>query len=412
MNSSRVAIQVLAILSGVFATFLMPILYGLDEYGNFLRLAIISFIVHRFVDVMNEPQIVLAKTKEIFLIVLINGLSISFITWGLREVFHFQGLDLPLLISLVVSSAYINYLYKLANNKKIISYYIIYIVIFILIALVKNFSLYELSISFFYQVVAWGTIITSIFIFGLPKIKTPEKYSAKSIKNTGYLIGFAFSNMFFSYLFLYLMMDYMDNKELGGIRVILALVQSAVLIYPINMKFIQLDLGKENQRTATLKKHIVQSSILFIGGSLLFIALLSFDIRFVLNIISSFPDIGIKLIISITPMVFISYLLERYHSANKSMKYILISILFCYIPFFTTLYLSPHYITSNMGLLLILIISTYACILAFFSEKKVFFYSISNAVILTCFYFSERVELLLILVIPYILITNNNRRKI
>nr|WP_278986424.1 hypothetical protein [Plesiomonas shigelloides] len=413
MNASRTAIQILSIVSGALATFFIPYLYGLEDYGVFLRLAILSFIVHRFIDVMNEPLILMAKKESLFLAVITNGVAFSLVVLLFASLFNLSGLDISLLLSLVVSSAYLNYLYKITDEKALLFYYIGYISLFFGMSFSKFVGIYSPSISQLYQVVAYASILISIFLFGNPGCDFPRIHTIdifNGFKRTIFLLGFAFSNMFFSYLFLYLMMAKMDDVEIGGLRVMLALVQSAILLYPINMKFIQIDLSNEGIRVFT--HHHLFSSVLFLGGGVGGLFLMSLDIDVINKLFKQLPYDSLRLLISITPIMFFSYLLERYHSARGTLKHILFSVFICYVPFFSLLYFRPEIISSNVGLVLMILLSCYTCTLALFSERKVIYYAFINTMVLNLFYYSGRFELYLSLFVLYVFMILKGRSKL
>lgn len=414
MTSSRVIIQILSILSGLLATLFVPLIYGVEEYGAFLRLALISFILHRVIDIMNEPLIVTSSKDDIFGTTIKNGIFVSFFSLLVVFFFDIKGLDFTLLVSLFFSSSYINFLYKNNDNKIIVYYYFTYLSVFAFVMSLSSLELYSMTVSQFYQVVTWVSVIISICFFAKPAF-SPSKIRLNlhdNQVNIIHLIGFSFSNIFLSYLFLYLMMDYMDDKQLGVLRIALALVQAAIICYPINLKFIQMDFIKGGDER--LYYHLVFSSVFFIGGCTILSYVVSLDLR-MLSILKRMQDyisvMDIKLLISITPLVFLSYLLERYCSARGKIKYILISVALSYVPFCIILADIPNIISENWAGWLIIVLSVYTLLISVLSKCKYMLYVIMNITCLNLFYITGQREILILLLIYYLFIAIRNRRK-
>ncbi len=411
MTSSRVIIQALSILSGLLATLFVPLVYGLEEYGTFLRLALISFILHRVIDIMNEPLIVTSSKDDIFGTTIKNGVFVSFFSLLVVFFFDIKGLDFALLVSLFFSSSYVNFLYKNNDNKIIVYYYFTYLSVFVFVMSLSSLELYSMTVSQFYQVVTWVSVIISICFFAKPAF-SPYKIRLNLPENQVniiHLIGFSFSNIFLSYLFLYLMMDYMDDKQLGALRVALALVQAAIICYPINLKFIQMDFIKNGDER--LYYHLVFSSVFFIGGCTILSYVVSLDLRILRRMQDYISVMDIKLLISIIPLVFLSYLLERYCSAKGKIKYILISVALSYVPFCIILADIPNIISENWAGWLMIVLSVYTLLISVLSKCKHMLYVIMNITCLNLFYITGQRGVLILLLIYYLFVAIRNRGK-
>ncbi|WP_157830635.1 hypothetical protein [Aeromonas sobria] len=393
------------------ATLFVPLIYGLEEYGTFLRLALISFILHRVIDIMNEPLIVTSNKDDIFGITIKNGIVVSFFSLLVVFFFDIKGLDFALLVSLFFSSSYITFLYKNNDNRLIIYYYFTYLSVFAFVMSLSSLELYSMTVSQFYQVVTWASVVISICFFAKP-VFSPSKIRLNlhgNQENIIHLIGFSFSNIFLSYLFLYLMMDYMNDKELGALRVALALVQAAIICYPINLKFIQMDFIKIGDER--LYYHLVFSSIFFIGGCTLLSYVVSLDLRVLKRMQDYISVMDIKLLVSITPIVFLSYLLERYCSAKGKIKYILASLVLSYVPFFVILVYAPNIISENWAGGVMMVLSVYTLLISLLSKCKYMLHVIMNITCLNIFYITGQREILILLLIYYLFIAVRNRRK-
>ncbi|PKQ83207.1 hypothetical protein AOX56_01430 [Aeromonas sobria] len=201
----------------------------------------------------------------------------------------------------------------------------------------------------------------------------------------------------------------MNDKELGALRVALALVQAAIICYPINLKFIQMDFIKIGDER--LYYHLVFSSIFFIGGCTLLSYVVSLDLRVLKRMQDYISVMDIKLLVSITPIVFLSYLLERYCSAKGKIKYILASLVLSYVPFFVILVYAPNIISENWAGGVMMVLSVYTLLISLLSKCKYMLHVIMNITCLNIFYITGQREILILLLIYYLFIAVRNRRK-
>lgn len=357
----KIIVQLLSVFSGVLAVFFIPAIFGMQEYGEFIKIAILSFLFHRLIDVLNEPLISLSNEKDIFSYSMLNAVFVISFVSIIVLIFNIKGYDLVLLISLSLSSAYINFLYRTDDDINLIKYFVVYIFCFVFMVCLKFFNFIDFSISLFLQI----TSLLAVFI-GMISIKRPVSYILinvesiiKCIKSFKLSLGFVLSNAFFSYLFLYLVMDSLPEDQVGLLRVLFSVVQSVVLLYPINMRHIQKDLIDSG--SVLFNKHLKYSSLLFVSISIVAISINEyFFILDMFNVPEAFFVFGI----AIMPVVFISYLLERFLVTLSGMKYVSITGYCIYVPLILILHFSPGFFGLDIFLLLFSVISIYSLTLA------------------------------------------------
>lgn len=357
----KIIVQMLSVFSGVLAVFFIPAIFGMQEYGEFIKLAILSFLFHRLIDVLNEPLISLSNEKDIFSYSMLNAVFVISFVSIIVFIFNIKGYDLILLISLALSSAYINFLYRTDDDINLIKYFLIYIFCFFSMIFLKVINVFEFSISLFLQITSLLAVL-----LGMISIKRPASYILinvesiiKCIKSFKLSLGFVLSNAFFSYLFLYLVMDSLPEEKVGWLRVLFSVIQSVVLLYPINMRHIQKDLIDSGY--VLFNKHLKYSSLLFVFISIVAISIDEyFFILDTFNVPYDFFVFGL----AIMPVVFVSYLLERFLVTLSGMKYVSITGYCIYVPLILMLHFNPGFFGVDIFILLFSVISIYSLTLA------------------------------------------------
>lgn len=387
---SKVAVQIFSVISGVLAVFLVPLVYGIEQYGAFLKTSLLSFVIHRLIDVANEPLLATEKESNILVVCLFNGMCMTVGIVIVCHIFDLTGLDIPLLVSMMVSSAYVSYLYK-KNDFDLLKYYFVYIPVFLLLLIAKPVS----NISFLFQIVAWGAIISS-FIFGgiwrTSSFSTPKISDIfRSLFDLPKLVLFSFSNILITYLYIYLLMGTLTDQELGSLRYVLSLVQASVLLYPISMKHILKEFSEYGEKK--IKDHMVFGYFIFLNIGLLMLFLnywlgAHFEYRLPLDIDNLY------VFIAFSPVLFVSYLVERLHASKGHISTVGVVSVVTYLPL-TILTQSLEDLPWMKYLFFFLFI--YAFTLLFIVERNVAIIFMILSSVMSLFYFSHQILLLIFL---------------
>ena len=398
----KVAVQFFSVLSGVLAVLLVPLVYGIEQYGAFLKTSLLSFVIHRLIDVANEPLLATEKESNILVACLFNGMCMTVGIVLVCHIFDLTGLDIPLLVSMMVSSAYVSYLYK-KNNFDLLKYYFVYIPVFLLFLIAKPVS----NISYLFQIVAWGAIITSFILGGIWRTSsflTPKVSDLfKSLFDLPKLVLFSFSNILIAYLYIYLLMGNLSDQELGSLRYVLSLVQASILLYPISMKHILKEFSESGGKK--IKDHMVFGYFIFLN-----IGLLMLFLNYWLGVYLEYrlPLDNLYVFIVFSPVLFVSYLVERLHGSKGHISTVGVVSVVTYLPL---IILTQSLENLPWIKLLFFFLFIYAFTLLFIVKRNVAILFMIFSSVMLLFYFSHQILLLVFLEILLLIVLADRRIK-
>ena len=122
-------VQVLSLLSGLMVNFLTPLIFGVTEFGFFIKANILVYVFHRFSDVSSESLIALNAKGSIFLQSLVFNI---FYLAGFYAISQFAEIgSISLLGSMLLSSSVLLTLYSQKRIRAVLLFLIAVVSVFI-----------------------------------------------------------------------------------------------------------------------------------------------------------------------------------------------------------------------------------------------------------------------------------------
>ena len=141
----NIFIQILTLFSGLLINFLIPLLFGIEEYGIFIKANILVFLFQKLMDVISEPLISNVDKNQLFPVAFAVGIFLLSI---FLTIDYFFSAGSPwLLSSMFWSNCILLVLYALNLRKLVLIYLIFFIIIFTTLLLSVLFKITELSIT-------------------------------------------------------------------------------------------------------------------------------------------------------------------------------------------------------------------------------------------------------------------------
>ena len=237
----NIYIQFLILCSGLLVNFLIPVLFGLEEYGLFIKANILVFLFHKFTDVVSEPLISNVDKKILLPVSVSIGVCILFL-FLIVNCFFSAGSPF-LLASMIWSSSVLLTIIAQKLTKWVVFYLSTFIIIFLSLLFSVAFKVISLSIT---DVMGITNFVPATFcLFVLLGTKQLEIAFDKIYLNfiiMLQLIPRLFSLTLVNNLFTNILPFYLSfvfpPQLLGLFRVQVSIVQSVIAIFPINSKII------------------------------------------------------------------------------------------------------------------------------------------------------------------------------
>lgn len=235
----HIGIQILTLFSGLLINFLIPMLFGIEEYGLFIKANILVFLFQKLMDVISEPLISNVEKNQLFPVAFAIG---TLLLTGFLGVNCFFSAGSPWLLgSMYWSNCLLLVLYALNMPKLILAYLIAFIVLFTTLLSAVFFNVIDLSIT---HVCGITNVVPASFclIYLLVTQKMPLSVSGlyANISRMILLIPKLFSLTLVNNLFTNILPFYLSfvvsPQLLGLFRVQVSIVQSVVAIFPMNSK--------------------------------------------------------------------------------------------------------------------------------------------------------------------------------
>lgn len=236
----NVLIQILTLGSGLLVNFLIPILFGLEKYGLFIKANILVFLFHKFTDVISEPLISIQKQSLFATSLFVNAIILG--------VFLICNLILPignpwLLTSMLWSNTVLLTIYAHSLHRFLLIYLSCYIFLFIALFGLTYLHLLSLSITscLIYTNVIPSTLCFSAFNL-LKLVNIRYNLNLNQIISIILLIPRLISITLVSNLFANIIPFYISfvisPQALALFKVQVSIVQSVTAIFPLNNKII------------------------------------------------------------------------------------------------------------------------------------------------------------------------------
>lgn len=352
----NIYIQFLTLFSGLLVNFFIPILFGLEEYGLFIKANLVVFLFHKFTDVVSEPLISNVDKRILLPVSISIGLFITFLF--LIVDFFFSAGSPWLLISMIWSSCVLLTMIAQKQLFWVLIYLCLFVVIFLILLGAITIELTHLTIT---NVLGITNLLPSTFCLFVLISNRKLKISFNNIFSNFWvtlkLIPRLFSltlvnNLFTNILPFYLSFIFSPHL-LGLFRVQVSIVQSVTAIFPIHSKVIS-----EYLRESSLKENLINQTLCISLNYFHFIALIGYIFVGIFENQLEFAQVFI-----ILPIMHASMILERYLlGSSKNIQLIIINLI---VAFFSCIFVLEVHSIEQMMLLYATGVSFYLFLLVF-----------------------------------------------
>ncbi|MHC8321507.1 hypothetical protein ACYZT4_12580 [Pseudomonas sp. GB2N2] len=266
-------IQILTLFSGLVVNFVIPSLYGLAAYGEFIKANVLVFLFQKLLDIINEQLIATAQAKHIF----VTSLFIATLIFSIFTAVNLTtDIGSPLLLGvMLLSSACLLSLYALRLQRFIFGYLVIFLCTFFVSLFASYRNILPLSI-------ADVLIITNLFpcLFAvvvllrqgatLPIGKELVAALHHVILALPRMVSITLVFNLFTNILPFILSKSLPVRDLGLFRVIVSIIQSATSLFPINVRsvfvsFVSGDKIHEQYKTI-MSTALLYFALLGLGG--------------------------------------------------------------------------------------------------------------------------------------------------
>jgi hypothetical protein len=235
------AVQLMTLLCGLMVSFLIPALFGLEEYGVFLHSNLLVFLVQKLTNIANEPLISHIEAKSIFP-TSISVCSLVLILFSIVNLAYPVG-NLWLLASMLLSSSVLLSMYALRKPGWVLWYLCAFLAVF-------GGSL-DLRASGYYRLDITDILIATNFIPAgvaaialVPNSRGPlpaGQWRAtlwQLLSSVPPVLSLTLVFNLFTNVFPFLLSKTLAPVDLGLFRVTASVAQAAPSFFPINTRTI------------------------------------------------------------------------------------------------------------------------------------------------------------------------------
>lgn len=300
-----VLVQVLSLVSGLMVNFLTPLIFGIEQYGLFIKANILVYVFHRFSDVSSESLIALNSEGSIFLQSLIFNVFYFFVFLGGAQYFDIGN---PLLLAgMLLSSSVLLTLYSQKRIQAVMIFLLSVVSVFIVLAGLLwggrvTLSIEQLMIFSTYPSAVSGFL--ALVWFSRRELLQVSSYSAlwRALAILPRMVSLTLVFNLLTNFLPYIATKILMPREIGILRVMLAVVQSVSSIFPLNIKQIFSSMVGSGNKQRLYASLMQVSAVYFL--------LLACGLIFVTYIYS--PLQAYVRLLSMLPLFFWSMLTERY----------------------------------------------------------------------------------------------------
>ena len=237
-------IQALTLISGLVVNFVIPGLYGLDAYGEFIKANVLVFLFQKLLDIINEQLLASVEPEHILVTSLFMASLIFLIFSGLSLL---TNLGNPLLLSVMLS------LFGLRLYRWIVGYLILFLGVFFAALFVSHQNIFMLSIVDILcltNLIPCLLALVALFTHGarLPLGKQLGSTLWHVITLLPRMISITLFFNLFTNILPYILSKILPVRELGLFRVIVSIIQSATSLFPINVRAVFVSFISGGQR--------------------------------------------------------------------------------------------------------------------------------------------------------------------
>lgn len=243
--------QILSLLCALVVSFGVPVVFGLHEYGVFLQGNILVFMFQKLTDIANEPLISWLDAQRVFQVALSVAVLVLALFALVNHVYPIG--NVLLLATMLLSSCVLLGMYALRQTLRIILYMLVFLALFTVCVTLRFTRLPGLSIE---RILSISNAVPSVAaaIALLPRRSGPRQSpSLLTIlgglwKSVPAMLSLTLVSSLFTNIFPFMLSRSLPPASLGLFRVMVALVQSATSLFPLNIKAIFVALVRSDKR--------------------------------------------------------------------------------------------------------------------------------------------------------------------
>lgn len=257
-------IQALTLISGLVVNFVIPGLYGLDAYGQFIKANVLVFLFQKLLDIVNEQLLATVEGEYI----LVTALSMAALVLALFCLVNaFGDIGNPWLLSvMLLSSSCLLSLFALRLHRHILGYLVIFLCVFFGSLLISQQKLWPLDIV---DVLILTNFIPCLFALGVLASHGAKLPLGMQLLTTFKRVLVLLPRMvaitlvfnLFTNILPYILSRSLQARELGLFRVVVSIIQAATSLFPINVRAVFVSFISGGQRQEQFR--IIMSVALF-----------------------------------------------------------------------------------------------------------------------------------------------------
>lgn len=237
----NIFIQILGLTSGLLLNFLVPLLFGLEQYGIFIKTNLLVFFFHKCIDLVSEPLLSVVD-KASLLFVSLAVASIFFTAFLVANYFFTAG-SVWLLGSMLWSNCVLLVMYAHMMQRWVLFYLCLFIVISFGLLFSRYFGLLYISIE---DALVYANFLPSslCIILMLVKQKLVVRFCdllrdcIKILRFLPSLLSLTLVNNLFTNILPFYLSFVFTPQLLGLFKVQISIAQSVGSIFPVNIKTI------------------------------------------------------------------------------------------------------------------------------------------------------------------------------
>jgi len=317
-----VLVQGLSLISGLMVNFLTPFIFGVEQYGLFIQINILVYVFHRFSDVSSESLIAMSAEGSFFLQSLIFNIFYFLLFLAISQYCEI-GSSL-LLAGMLLSSSVLLTLYSMRRILAVMAFLSSVVSVFLILAGLLWMGMLSLSIEQLMILSTYPSAITGFLTLAWLsrwELMQVKSYTAlwRVLAILPRMISLTLVFNLLTNFIPYVATNVLMPREIGILRIMLAVVQSVSSIFPFNIKQIfSTMVGIEDKLRLYLS--LMQVSVVYF----VLLACILFSLAFIYSPIQPY----IRLL-SMLPVLYWCMLTERYlQSCSMANRLLVINLIF------------------------------------------------------------------------------------
>lgn len=304
-----ILMQALTFFSGLLVNFVIPVCWGVGEYGLFIKENIFVLMFHKLADLISEPLISLDGNVSLFSNAIVMGAFLLTLFWMLSCIAPISMGSGWLLGCMVWSNCVLIVMHAKSLHRWIVFYLILFIFFFLLGVIVRYYHFYEVTIV---QILELTNLVPAVVFFmalclgkkielSFLSFKATASNLISILKVTPKLFSLTLVNNLFTNILPCYVSFVFTPQALGLFKIQMSIAQMAVVVFPVSAKVISFYFYKYNS------KLLLESTLRLSINYFSFIALCAY--AYIAGYEKKFE---ISHIVLLLPVIHVSVILERY----------------------------------------------------------------------------------------------------